>query len=1034
MNLNAYYSNRVLQPRSFIHALTSNCLVVESATAEARVFLLHGPAPGQSRMDDAVVLMASNAGLTVSRNELPLMRVEQRPYSLATPQVTVPGGRVMANEFVASNADGDTRRRFVVRDGDSLRVVGASNTLDTDSSHAFVGLGWSNVPTGHMFVYQVSDSNAVHGFFHGTGFSSSREMARLMTSNARTYMGINTTKPDRELTVVGDASVSGSLTASNLNASVGVVGFLTASNLIVQNGALIQATGTTPALVVVGQGLNNTPIAQFNVYGSNGQSSNVLTVTSSGVGIGTTTPRASLDVAGGAFFASNVTIGTSNGPPLTVSSRSMVSNLNSEFLGGVSRTFYQTANNLIYGTLPDSVFPMPSNLTAGTYGNASNVPCLVIDQSGRTTTACNVAIYLPADRLVGPGLVPCNLLPPTGVVAAMYGSTITIPRIYIDGMGRITYGSNVTMRIDRSMINGTFLIDSIEGLSAALIAGCNASNITTGMLPVNVLPTVSGLAYMAYGSSSNLVRLVIDVKGRVVEASNLDLLVPASGIVGPSTLNSNVLPATGVTAGLYGNRTVIPMFRVDASGRMIFASNVPFSIMSSDFSSAIPQSLVVGLVDALTSGSNATNIRTGTLPDNVLPTIPGLVNMAYGSSSNLVRLTIDVKGRVITASNLDLVIPAASVIGPTTLSETVLPVVSTLTAGVYGTATTVPRLTLDTRGRVLSVTSVPIDAFTVLPVTKGGTGVSTNTQDRLLVGNGTNPIYSSTIAYDSLNTYVGVGVTNPQYKLDVLGGINFTGPLSYFGKPIQLGYVLNEYQWSNACNTPNMPGLGSPGDVVIEGDLYVKGKISYFYDTRFFKYYPVPYATFASSGLVGCNLPTGLNSPTGSLSPIEVMWGGTGSSWLNMDNILVGNGCNAIYTTNQLFWDRTNARLGVRTSSPAQALHVAGKILANDSISAYSDIRYKTNVHTLKNSLAAVRALRGVRYQRVDTGETHIGLIAQELEQVVPEVVQNNPGGKSVDYGNLVALLIEAVKELAETAESQAATIERLVREGATGA
>jgi hypothetical protein len=56
--------------------------------------------------------------------------------------------------------------------------------------------------------------------------------------------------------------------------------------------------------------------------------------------------------------------------------------------------------------------------------------------------------------------------------------------------------------------------------------------------------------------------------------------------------------------------------------------------------------------------------------------------------------------------------------------------------------------------------------------------------------------------------------------------------------------------------------------------------------------------------------------------------------------------------------------------------------------------------------------MRGVYYDRIDTGEAGVGVIAQEMRDIVPEVVVENDGTLSVAYGNLVGILIEAVKEL----------------------
>jgi hypothetical protein len=96
------------------------------------------------------------------------------------------------------------------------------------------------------------------------------------------------------------------------------------------------------------------------------------------------------------------------------------------------------------------------------------------------------------------------------------------------------------------------------------------------------------------------------------------------------------------------------------------------------------------------------------------------------------------------------------------------------------------------------------------------------------------------------------------------------------------------------------------------------------------------------------------------------------------------------------------------------SISVTGTITATGDITAYSDASLKTEVVTISGALDLVRRMRGVRYSRVDNGQRGIGVIAQELQEVAPELVaQNEDGLLSVAYGNLVGVLIEAVKELA---------------------
>ena len=97
---------------------------------------------------------------------------------------------------------------------------------------------------------------------------------------------------------------------------------------------------------------------------------------------------------------------------------------------------------------------------------------------------------------------------------------------------------------------------------------------------------------------------------------------------------------------------------------------------------------------------------------------------------------------------------------------------------------------------------------------------------------------------------------------------------------------------------------------------------------------------------------------------------------------------------------------------------VAGTIVASGNITAYSDARLKENVNVIPNSLEKVKSIRGVTFTRNDKEDStklYTGVIAQEVLAVLPEVVFENADGiYSVDYGNMVGLLIEAIKDLSK--------------------
>jgi len=92
-----------------------------------------------------------------------------------------------------------------------------------------------------------------------------------------------------------------------------------------------------------------------------------------------------------------------------------------------------------------------------------------------------------------------------------------------------------------------------------------------------------------------------------------------------------------------------------------------------------------------------------------------------------------------------------------------------------------------------------------------------------------------------------------------------------------------------------------------------------------------------------------------------------------------------------------------------------------------SSISYKDNIRTYDNALETVNKLRGVRFDWKDSGKPAVGLIAEEVEQVVPEVVAHNDGNVTgVNYASLVGVLVEAVKEQQKIVREQENAIKAL--------
>ena len=96
-------------------------------------------------------------------------------------------------------------------------------------------------------------------------------------------------------------------------------------------------------------------------------------------------------------------------------------------------------------------------------------------------------------------------------------------------------------------------------------------------------------------------------------------------------------------------------------------------------------------------------------------------------------------------------------------------------------------------------------------------------------------------------------------------------------------------------------------------------------------------------------------------------------------------------------------------ASIAKKIFAGSTITSSADVVAYSDKRLKQNVKTLDSK--KVLEMRGVSFDRVDTGKASSGVIAQEIEKIAPELVVDDGNYKGVAYGNLVGYLIEAIKD-----------------------
>jgi hypothetical protein len=125
--------------------------------------------------------------------------------------------------------------------------------------------------------------------------------------------------------------------------------------------------------------------------------------------------------------------------------------------------------------------------------------------------------------------------------------------------------------------------------------------------------------------------------------------------------------------------------------------------------------------------------------------------------------------------------------------------------------------------------------------------------------------------------------------------------------------------------------------------------------------------------------------------------------------------------------------VGVGTTDPQDKLHVAGTVRADDFL-VTSDARLKTRIRPIRGALRVLRKLRGVEFERTNGAgtsdrETRVGVIAQEVESVVPGLIERGDGDdghRGVNLSGVIGLLVEAFKELDGENQALRARIEAL--------
>ncbi|MEX0812760.1 MAG: tail fiber domain-containing protein [Chitinophagales bacterium] len=345
-------------------------------------------------------------------------------------------------------------------------------------------------------------------------------------------------------------------------------------------------------------------------------------------------------------------------------------------------------------------------------------------------------------------------------------------------------------------------------------------------------------------------------------------------------------------------------------------------------------------------------------------------------------------------------------------------------------------------------------------------GIDPNDDDKFKIGNSWNPTSGTYMTLTSTGD-LGIATTDPTAKLEVNGHTKL--------KTLSQGYGSDERFYPNVVSDAQNTTVS--GAWIVHTPIPRNSNRMFTIRVHGYGYGNGDVIDFTVSGYAYSGSNGNIDGGSGSVRNIElsdqgsdswdkhigidangnvaVAFGNTGSSayyyrlsvdaWITRSSADYSTGWSIDRSTTTNFgwkdihgpltanWKRTiyinsseNVGIGGAPNNSYKVM-VHGK-LRTDGINETSDARLKKNVKSIEHALEKVMALRGVNYEwnaeqyptKQFSEGVELGVIAQEVEQIVPELVDTDTEGfKSVQYSHLVPLLIEAIKEQQKIIEQQ---------------
>ena len=948
------------------------------------------------------------------------------------------GGRIVSNVVVSDSYSVGIGTTVLTQ---KLNVSGNANISGIVSATGFVGSGVSL--TGLLTNQSSGINTEVYHYLlvtpqtSGTISSISPSYNYIIFNPSAKYLGIGTDSPAAGLDVNGTGRFASSVTAPSFlgtattasslsaSASVNTTGIITATggfNIGIQSGGIDITTGVITAINFVGSGNtfsynSTTKVIDVTISGGSGGISSVSISTnttnqnqyipyttsfgsttgfgattllvynpsSGNLGIGTTNPTSKLHVQGdvsisGVTTSGGIVVTTGNvykvgddtvlnsttlGTGVTISSLTSVGTLNqlNVSTSGITTLGVVTSGN-IYSTGIITATTFSTGISTQTVGFTTGII------SGPNTIFINphqIGVSTGTVRILGNLQVDGTTVTNTQATIQSSSKTIGVAisetdNIVLDGAG-ITIGST---SIQKTFLwnYGSESLKSSENLNVALgkVYQINDNAVLSSTTLANSVTTAAGLTTVG-----TLQQLVVS-SNTSTDAVRITQTGSGNALIVEDESNPDGTAFIVSSDGSIGIGTTIPAYKLTITNNALPTLELTNAI--ADFTGSVDGYTQLNIRNSLAGASASSDlIATADAGSDTTNYIDlGINNSAFSSGSWTVNGALD--GYLYTSD------------GSLSIGIATNNTAKYLSFFAGGLLAANEQVRINQTGVGIGTTNVTSKLTVVGDVRI--TGVST-----LGVTTATN-LTSQQLNVSGVTTSGGVNVTTGNdYKINSTSVLNST--------TLGTGVINSSLTSVGTLNQLNVSASGiTTVGFITATNLQVSG----------------------ISTLGGVNVTTGNDYKINSTSVLNSTTLGTG---------VINSSLTSVGTLNQLNVSGVST-LGVTTATnlTSQQLNVSGittvgfltasnifvsGVTTSTDFDSLSDFNLKTNIQQIDDSLAKVIQIRGVTFDWKETNRSSAGVIAQEVEKVLPELV-NGEEIKTVNYNGVIGALVEAVKEL----------------------